>query len=53
MTPEILYVYTIWQQGSFSKAAEKIYLTQPTLSMAILSWKRNWACRCLIVSITL
>lgn len=35
MTPEMLYVYTIWQQGSFSKAAEKLYLTQPTLSMAI------------------
>lgn len=35
MTPEMLYVYTIWQQGSFSKAAEKLYLTQPALSMAI------------------
>ena len=35
LTPEMLYVYTIWQQGSFSKAAEKLYLTQPTLSMAI------------------
>lgn len=35
LTQEMLYVYTIWQQGSFSKAAEKLYLTQPTLSMAI------------------
>lgn len=35
MTPEMLYVYTIWQQGSFSRAAEKLYLTQPALSIAI------------------
>lgn len=35
LTLEMLYVYTIWQQGSFSKAAEKLYLTQPALSMAI------------------
>lgn len=31
----MLYVYTVWQQGSFSKAAEKLYLTQPALSIAI------------------
>ena len=35
MSPEMLYVYTVWQQGSFSKAAEKLYLTQPALSIAI------------------
>lgn len=35
LTPEMLYVYTIWQQGSFSNAAEKLYLSQPALSMAI------------------
>ena len=35
MSPEMLYVYTICQEGSFSKAARKLYLTQPALSIAI------------------
>lgn len=35
MTPEMLYVYTIYQEGSFSKAAQKLFLTQPALSIAI------------------
>lgn len=29
------YVYTVYQEGSFSKAAEKLYITQPALSIAI------------------
>lgn len=41
MTPEMLYVYTIWQEGSFSKAAEKLYLTQPALSIAIRKIEKN------------
>ena len=35
MSPEMQYVYTVYQEGSFSKAAEKLYLTQPALSTAI------------------
>lgn len=35
MSPEMFYVYTIWQEGSFSKAAQKLYLTQPALSIAV------------------
>lgn len=35
MSPDMLYVYTIYQEGSFSKAAEKLYLTQPALSIAV------------------
>lgn len=35
MTPEMQYIYTVWQEGSFSKAAEKLYLTQPALSIAV------------------
>lgn len=35
MSPEMLYVYTIWQEGSFSKAAKRLYLTQPALSIAV------------------
>ena len=35
MTPEMEYIYTVYQEGSFSKAAQKLYLTQPALSIAI------------------
>lgn len=35
MSPEMQYIYTIWQEGSFSKAAQKLYLTQPALSIAV------------------
>ena len=35
MQNEFLYIYTVYQEGSFSKAAEKLYLTQPALSIAI------------------
>lgn len=29
------YIYQVYREGSFSKAAEKLYLTQPALSIAI------------------
>ena len=29
------YIYQVYQDGSFTKAAEKLYLTQPALSMAV------------------
>lgn len=29
------YVYTVYQEGSISKAADKLFITQPALSMAI------------------
>ncbi len=35
MNQEMLYVYTVYQEGSFSKAAEKLFLTQPALSISI------------------
>ena len=35
MQNDFSYIYTIYQEGSFSKAAEKLYLTQPALSIAI------------------
>ena len=41
MTPEMQYIYTIYQEGSFSKAAEKLYLTQPALSIAIHKVEKN------------
>ena len=35
MEAEMRYIYEIWHEGSFSKAAEKLYLSQPALSMAV------------------
>ncbi len=35
MEQEWRYIYRVYQEGSFSKAAEKLYLTQPALSIAI------------------
>ena len=35
MQLEMRYVYQIYLDGSFSKAAKSLYITQPALSMAI------------------
>ena len=35
MQPEMKYIYTVYQCGSFSKAAQKLYISQPALSGAI------------------
>lgn len=35
MTPEMQYIYMVYQEGSFSRAAEKLFVTQPALSIAI------------------
>lgn len=35
MQQEMIYIHTIYQEGSFSKASEKLYLTQSALSMAV------------------
>lgn len=35
MQQEMEYVYRVYQEKSFTKAAESLYLTQPALSMAI------------------
>lgn len=35
MEQDMQYIYRIYQEGSFSKAAEKLYLTQPALSIAV------------------
>ena len=35
MQPEMKYIYTVYQCGSFSKAAEKLFLTQPALSISV------------------
>ncbi len=35
MQQEYKYIYQVYQDGSFSKAAENLYITQPALSIAI------------------
>ncbi|MBQ7196483.1 MAG: LysR family transcriptional regulator [Synergistaceae bacterium] len=35
MQQELEYIYEIYKSGSFSKAAENLYITQPALSMAV------------------
>lgn len=35
MQQEMKYIYTIYKKGSFSKAAEELYLTQPALSISV------------------
>lgn len=35
MQQEMKYIYTVYQKGSFSKAAAALYLTQPALSIAV------------------
>ena len=35
MEQEMEYIHTIYECGSFSKAAEKLYVTQPALSLAV------------------
>ncbi|MBP5211682.1 MAG: LysR family transcriptional regulator, partial [Pyramidobacter sp.] len=40
MEQEMRYIWEIWREGSFSKAAEKLYLSQPALSMAVSKVER-------------
>ena len=35
MEQEMRYIWQVWQEGSFSRAAEKLYMTQPALSIAV------------------
>lgn len=35
MEAEMKYIYTVYQKGSFAKAAESLYLTQPALSISV------------------
>ncbi len=35
MDQEMSYVFAVYEHGSFSKAAEALYITQPALSMAV------------------
>lgn len=41
MEQNMQYIYQVYQDGSFTKAAERLYLTQPALSMAVRQEEKN------------
>ena len=41
MQQEMKYIYTVYQKGSFSKAARALYMTQPALSIAVQRVERE------------
>ncbi len=41
MEAEMKYIYTVYQQGSFSKAANRLFMTQPALSIAVQRVERK------------
>ncbi len=41
MEQNMKYIYQVYQNGSFTKAAEELYLTQPALSMAVRQEEKN------------
>ena len=41
MEQNMQYVYQVYQDGSFTRAAENLYLTQPALSMAVRQEEKN------------
>ena len=41
MQLDMQYVYEIYKEGSFSKAAEKLFISQPALSMAIQKLEKS------------
>ena len=42
---QLRYVVAIANSGTFREAAEKMYVSQPSLSILFAIWKKNWALR--------
>lgn len=38
------YIYAVYQERGFSKAAKKLYVSQPWLSATIKKRSWSWAC---------
>lgn len=47
MQQEMKYIYTVYQKGSFSKAAEALFMTQPHSASLSRKSKTRLACHCL------
>ena len=35
MQQDMKYIYQVYEEGSFSRAAQRLYMTQPALSIAV------------------
>ena len=46
MQQEFRYVYQVYKEGSISKAARSLYITQPALSIAIQKIEDPSDCHC-------
>ena len=40
---ELQYIVALAQERHFGRAAERSFVTQPALSLAIKSWRKSWA----------
>lgn len=40
----VIYIYEVYREKSFSKAAQKLYVSQPALSAAIQREEARWGC---------
>ena len=45
-TQQIQCIITLAEEGSFSKAAKKLFVTQPSISQLIKIWKPSLVRRC-------
>ena len=43
MDTRMRYIKTVYEQRSFTKAAEKLYISQPSLSAMVKRQSQNWA----------
>ena len=48
---QLLYVLTVSDEKTMNKAAEKLFVSQPTLTSAIQSLEKNWIFKFLIVQV--
>ncbi len=42
-TKQIEYILKIAEENNITKAAEKLFLTQPALNSSFFAWKKSWA----------
>ena len=45
---QVVYAYEVWKQGSFSKAANVLFITQPAISHQIIALEQDLGCKLFI-----